>query len=449
MSLKRIENTLRHLSSPEPPEELKARCLATIPIPLKGDSDMEQTLASQRTVTRGVRPNGRVPRLVLAGAMATTLVIGFLIWNSASSHVTMAAAIQAFTGGTGWKTWHFVMRAPDGEVTETWLKLPDAHRTEIRRNGILTEIKVQKDKEGWIYLPERKQAIRSRIPIENPVSLGDNLRELKRIESRAKEIGGLTVTERRERGADGRALRVMQIDIDYAKHYGPPRPDGTAPKTLRYRVILDAESGRLIKREEEGYLTEETVAYDEPMPDTLFEWQPPAGVKVTEVGDWWGERLGRTVASMRTDYYSVKIHAVDLAANGDLWLTASWEFDDETLNTWGTAPPLGLPTDNLRRVYVGIGALGAPKPTQAVFGYAPIEPRKPTDPFPTRITMSIRSSLAGGEETLSVPVPEPAAWSFPPKYPLMVAHPERPGGAQHFDREREKARREYRERAAP
>jgi hypothetical protein len=180
------------------------------------------------------------------------------------------------------------------------------------------------------------------------------------------------------------------------------------------------------------------VGYDQPLPDSLFIWEPPMNVQVTEVGDWYGERVGHTVASVRDDRWELTIHSVDLAANGEIWLTNSWVFKDEQLNTsWGTIPPTGSITDDRGRVYVLFIGLGSGSPTRGVNGYTPLEPRRPNDPYPKKLTVS------AGDHSVELTAPTPATWDWPPKDPLAIAHPEIWG--KHNAEEHEHARRRYRE----
>jgi hypothetical protein len=193
---------------------------------------------------------------------------------------------------------------------------------------------VQKGKEAWIYLPAEKRAFHAQTAIEDPAQYGDALRELKRAQERARTVGGLKVTEHPDRLAEGRAVRVTEVEMDYEKHVGRP-PEGNGSKTIRWQIVVDALTGRLVKWEQSGY-TATTIAYDQPLPDHLFTWKPPAGAQVTEIADWWEERLGRTLATAQSRSWDLTIHAVDVAANGDIWLTASWQFQDPQFNTWGT-----------------------------------------------------------------------------------------------------------------
>jgi hypothetical protein len=344
--------------------------------------------------------------LVWAAMLALALVVGFHSRDPGSSNVAMAAAIEAFAGGKDWTTWHFAATEPHGRQTETWLRRPDAFREEIRVDGKLIELKVQLDRESWIYQPGEKRAYHAQKAIQNPAQYGDAVYFLKDLQRRARRVGGLKVTERPDRWPDGRAVRVIDIEADYAKHFGPP--GGAHPKTARFKVIVDAKTGLQVKSELWNAVTT-TVAHDQPMPDRLFTWRPPTGVQVTEVGDWLGERLARTLASAKNDHHSLTIHAVDLAANGDIWVTASWKFRDETMNTWGTYPLIGKPTDDRGREYLGFSGLGGTGPTNMVLAYTPRERPGRGDSLPATITLHHY-----GSPPLVLPVPPPAAWTRPP-----------------------------------
>jgi outer membrane lipoprotein-sorting protein len=357
--------------------------------------------------------------LVWAGMLALALMVGFHSRDPGSSNIALAAAIEAFAGGKDWATWHFVTKEPDGRLTETWLRRPDAFRAEIRQGGQLVELRVQLGRESWIYQPDQKRAFHAHKPIQNPGSYGDAVYFLKDLQRRASKVGGLKVTERPDRWPDGRAVKVIDIEADYAKHFGPR--EGTHPKLAHFKVVVDAETGLQVKSEMWNSVTT-TIAHNQPMPDRLFVWKPPAGVQVIEIGDWQGERLARTLASVKNEHHSLTIHAVDLAANGDLWVTASWKFRDESMNTWGTLPLLGDATDDRGRVYLifsGIGG-GGMGPTSQIVAYTPRESRSPADPLPTTIALHHYGSPA-----LVLPVPPPAAWTRPPIDPEGVAHPER------------------------
>src|SRR6266571_4074173 len=206
-----------------------------------------------------------VYQLGSAAILALALVVGFHARNNGDPGVALAAAIEAVSGGRGWQTWHLASTAPDGKVTETWLRLPDAFREETRQGNILTELKAQRGKEAWIYLPAEKRAFHARTAIEDPAQYGDALRELKRAQERARTVGGLKVTEHPDRLADGRAVRVTEVEMDYEKHVGRP-PEGNGPKTIHSRIVVDALSGRLVTWEQSGY-TITSIAYDQPLPD--------------------------------------------------------------------------------------------------------------------------------------------------------------------------------------
>jgi outer membrane lipoprotein-sorting protein len=382
---------------------------------------------------------GRLRQVGWLGALILLAVLSFLIWSSTRSGAALAAVIQALDDAKGCRTWHFVTTAPDHRVTETWLRLPDAFREEVRQAGRLTELQVQRGKEGWIYLPDQKRAVHAHVPIMDPTKYGTGLDELKRVRQRAQKVGGLKVTETPDRTAAGRAVRVMKVEIEYAKHYGPSR-DRKDPKTIEYEVTVDADTGRLVKWKQGG-VTCESVGYDQPLPDSLFTWEPPMNVQVTEVGDWYGERVGHTVASVRDKYWDLTIHAVDLAANGEIWLTNSWVFKNEELNSsWGSTPPVGPITDERGRVYVSFGGLGSGSPTRGVEGYTPLKPRRLNDPYPKKLTVS------AGDHSVELTAPPPAAWDWPPKDPLAIAHPEL--WAKQNTKAREHARRRYREEQA-
>jgi hypothetical protein len=429
----RVRRHLRHCAACRRELAMIERLNALL---LSADPAGAGVIAAPRARIRGAS-NGSRGRLRWALQLASTallvlvLALGFHARNSAPVGIPLAAAIEAFAGGKDWTTWHFVTRAPDGKVIETWLRRPDAFREESRQGSVLTELKVQLDQESWIYRVPEKRAYHAHSAIENPALYGDSVHELKDLQERARRVGGLRITRRSDRWPDGRAVKVIEIEADFAKHFGSR--DEPHPTVWRSTVTVDAQTGLQLTSDREGYLTT-TIAHNQPMPDRLFTWEPPAGVQVVEIGDWLGERLGRTLASVRNDHHSLTIHAADLAATGDVWVTASWRFHDESLNTWGTTPLFGDATDDRGRAYVAFSGIlgGKLGPTGEIQAYTPREPRRPGDPYPTSIVLHHY-----GSPPLTVPVPPPAAWTRPPIDPVGVAHPER--DAASFEKSRKQA----------
>jgi hypothetical protein len=84
MPMKEIEKALRHLPAPEPPEELKARCLATIP-------------TAARDVSRRVRL--KMQPILAAAAVVISLVLAGILGiprpPALSSAVVFAATVEA------------------------------------------------------------------------------------------------------------------------------------------------------------------------------------------------------------------------------------------------------------------------------------------------------------------------------------------------------------------
>jgi len=53
------------------------------------------------------------------------------------------------------------------------------------------------------------------------------------------------------------------------------------------------------------------LGYDLAIPDNLFTWQPPAGVKVVEFSGWWESRKDQRLATAASQEWNVTVHAVD------------------------------------------------------------------------------------------------------------------------------------------
>jgi hypothetical protein len=409
----------------------------------------------------------RRPRAQWAGAGAVLLAAVVLTLSSTGRSDALAAVMQALAQMKTWKTCHLVTHSRDGTTSEQWVRVRDAVHEEVRRGGALTSVTVQNAHESWLYQADKNMAVHSRVKLLaalNGSTVGTvcgPLYDIDRLQQEAKRVGGLTIRERRDRMPDGRAVRVIDVQIDMAKHYQPD-PGTTQPKARHDIVYLDAQSAALLRWEAvtDGE-TFDILSYDEPVPDTLFTWQPPAGVKVVEFPDWWEGRRDRKLAIAANKDWEVMVHAVDVAANGDVWLTASerrrsGEAADRgklPLITWA-AYGMTL-TDERGRVYVQFlcQQSDAWPRDAALIGFTPLDPRRESDPFPNSFTASLwpeykpSAKPDHADQIVNVhglTAPSPSGWVYPSLSPWDVMTGGTGWSAVYSDR-KERARRAYHE----
>jgi outer membrane lipoprotein-sorting protein len=423
-------------------------------------------VSGQRSAAEGgLQPRFHGLRLIgwraLAGIIPLGIVAGALLLLSMETPVqALQDVIRALTEARPWTTCHVNRRSRDGRIErEEWIRLPDAVRREDRQGGAIRELLVQNGSESWIYKADKKLAVHARVKVIGRLdghevgTVYGPLKALKQLEPEARRVGGLTISERRERRADGRAVRTVDVQIDAATHYrGDPALRGV--KSLHHLLQLDAETGRLVQwRSPRTGETFEVIGYDQMLPDSLFNWQPPAGVKVAEFADWWEPRLSKAVATAHEEAWNVTVHAIDVAASGDVWLTVT----GHSGSTGGDQPgwaPFGMKlVDERGRVYVEFLCMlhERPRGDAALIGFTPLHARRPGDSFPRQLTarLFLEQQHREGADSIDtelilarLPAPLPAVWNRPPTNPGDLFDPTGSGYIDDPGR-RQRARRTY------
>lgn len=388
-----------------------------------------------------------------------------LLLHSASRGDPLKDAIQTLTRAPGWKVSHMVVHYGGGTRTmETWVRLPNAMRRELREGSALTEVTVQNGKEAWVYRPAYKEAAHGMGNVFRPDagSVGGvwgPQNELKRLQGEARRMGGITVRQRRQVEPDGTPVRVFTVDIDALKYYrGDPRMAGAT--TVRHVLYLDARTGRL-RRWEDPVSRDvyEIDGYDQPLPETLFTWQAPPGVRVVEHRDWFQARKDSKIAAASRNGWQITVHSVDVSASGDVYLTVTGASATVKKVRW---PTYGLTlTDDRGRVYVQFSCrMGKDTPDAMVLlGFVPVEPRQKRDPFPQRVTARLLPdllALTSPEEARQaavvvrgLPAPAPASWDELPLSLLNAIEGGPKGDEEWESMARDRARRAYRESVQP
>jgi hypothetical protein len=328
---------------------------------------------------------------------------------------------------------------------------------------------VQNTRESWIYRVDKKMAVHSPEKLMAPLNgstvgtVVGPLYDIDRLQQEARRVGGLSIHERQDRTANGTPVRIIDLQIDMAKHYSPS-PGAPQPNSRHDIIYLDARTEQLLRWDAitDGS-TYAVLGCDEAYPDSLFTWQPPSGVKVVEFEGWWGSRKDQKLAAAASQEWDVTVHAVDQAANGDVWLTAAerWRAGHEgagqSISPRWSAYGMTL-TDERGRVYVQfICQMSNNWPDgSALIGFTPLEPRRLTDPLPVRFKAHLWPDFGSSQgsvhrrQIVTIPdlaAPAPAEWIFPPLNPEDAFSGASGWGPLYAER-KERARKGYREGTA-
>jgi hypothetical protein len=376
-----------------------------------------------------------------ASAGAAVLAAAVLAFSTTGRTDALAAALHAVSQMKTWKTCHLLRRSRDGWTYEQWVRIPDDVHEEVRRNGALASVSVQNAGESWLYQADKNVVVHSRDKLMEPLSgsgMGTSpgpVQEFERLQQEARRVGGLTIHERQDRMPDGTPVRVIDLQIDPAKFYERAPGAPPLPKTEREVLYLDARTEQLLRLDEptDGE-TFTILGYDQALPDTLFTWQPPAGAKVVEFNGWWESRKDQKLATAASQEWDVTVHAVDQAANGDVWLTASEQWRAGQGGTGQLHSPRWSPegmtlTDERGRVYVEfVCQMRQRWPDGTVLiGFTPLEPRRPSEPLPISFTATLWPDYGSSQGSVhrrqivtvaGLTAPAPAGWLSPPLNPM-------------------------------
>jgi hypothetical protein len=436
---------------------------------LSADLVEREAPAAGRSVSAALVAQGpawRSRRVQWASAGAAVLAAAVLAFGTTGRNDALAAAMHAVAQMKTWQTCHLIRQSRDGWTYEQWVRIPDDVHEEVRLNGALTSISVQSASESWQYRADKNLVVHSQDKLMEPLKSSGvgtyvgPLQDIERLQEEARRVGGLSIHERQDRMPDGRPVRVIDVQIDTAKHYGQAPGAPPMPKTEHEVIYLDARTEQLLRWDT---LTDgETftiLGYDQALPDTLFTWQPPAGVKVVEFNGWWETRKDQKLATAASQEWEVTVHAVDQAANGDVWLTASeqWRVGQGGIlephsPRWS---PEGMTlTDERGRVYVEfVCQMRQRWPDGTVLiGFTPLDPRRPSDPMPISFTATLWPDYGSSQGSVhrrqivtltGLAAPAPAGWIAPPLSP-GDAIPGSSGWDPHYTDWQKRARKGYR-----
>ena len=424
--------------------------------------------ASTRT---GAAPAWRSRRAQWASAGAAVLAAAVLAFGTTGHNDALAAAMHAVAQMRNWKSCHLITQSRDGWTSEQWVRIPYDVHEERRWNGALNSITVQNAHESWLYRADKNLVVHSQAKLMAPLNgstvgtVCGPLYDMERLQQEARRVGGLSIHERQDRMPDGRRVRVIDLQIDMAKHYSP-EPGAPMPKIRHDVIYLDAQTEQLLRWDAVTDGTSyQILAYDQALPEPLFTWQPPAGVKVVEFPDWWETRKGQKLAAAASQEWDVTVHAVDMAANGDVWLTASEKPRADQARSAGPSfssrwSAYGMTLiDERGRNYVQFMALGSndwPNGTLLI-GFTPLEPPRPSDPLPLRFTATLWPDYGSSQgsvhrrKTVTVSglaAPSPAGWISPPLNPGDAIPSTSAGWDPLYSDRKARARKGYREGTA-
>ena len=443
---------------------------------LSTDIVEREALAAGRSVfgvpaPRSAAPAWRSRRVQWASAGAAVLAAAVLTFGTTGRTDALAAAMNAVAQMKSWKTCHLIRQSPGGWTYEQWVRIPDDVHEEVRRNGALASVSVQNPGESWLYQADKNVVVHSRAKLMEPLNssgvgtYAGPLQNLERLQQEAQRVGGLKISERQDRMPDGRPVRVIDVQVETAKHYGQAPGAPPMPKTEHEVIYLDARTEQLLRWEEpaEGEMFT-ILEYDRAMPDPLFTWQPPAGAKVVEFNDWWETRKDQKLATAACQEWDVTVRAVDMAGNGDVWLTASEKprgdaggGGRQAFRPRWSAEGMTL-TDERGRIYVQFWTLGRARwpGGTTVLGFTPLEARRPSDPLPISFTATLWPDFGSSQGKVhhrqtviinGLATPAPAAWSYPPFNP-WDALPGASAPDPHYADQKARARKGYREGSA-
>jgi hypothetical protein len=418
----------------------------------------------------GASPVWRSRRAQWASAGTAVLVAVALAFGTTGRTDALAAAMNAVAQMKNWKSCHLIRRSPGGWTYEQWVRIPEDVHEEVRQNGTLMSVSVQNARESWLYHTDKNVAVHSEdklMELLDSSGLGTSpgpLRELDRLQEEARRVGGLSVHERWDRLGDGRLVQMIDVRIDTSKHYGRSPGAPPLPAITHWVMYLDAGTGQVLRWDDpDNGETVSVLDYDQPMPDNRFTWKPPAGVKVVEFRGWWQSRKDQKLATAASQEWDVTVHAVDQAANGDVWLTVSERWRGGPVGAghpissrWS---PEGMTlTDERGRVYVEFMAQMRQRWPDGtlLIGFAPLEPRRPSDPFPAHFTAKLWPDFGSRQGSVhrrqivtiaDLAAPAPAEWIYPPLNPSDAITPPT-GWGPLYDDQKERARKGYREGTA-
>ena len=309
-----------------------------------------RAVEAMRTVTPArVRSRRWVGVAVAAGMVMIGLgIVGLPLGNGNREWNRVLAAVNSAS------TIHVVARhvRPEGEVvSETWFA-DGFYRSEHRQGGELVRLHLDIDlpdgRDLWYEVRDgEKRGIdrasrprpRTNWAAMGPVGAGGD--ELEETLARLTKDGRVR-TRMVVYSEGGRRTQVMEVEIFSGQGWTFLTRKGDRikvraevdPQTDRVRSIaqykLEGDEWKLT------YATE-SIEYDVPVPDDLKSFTFPKGTTVA-YSRWWEGRTDEVIAEGESDGWTVKVHALDVDTNGDVYLTFSlWSDWDRDMAGWPSA----------------------------------------------------------------------------------------------------------------
>jgi len=256
-------------------------------------------------------------------------------WNHVLAAVTSASSIHVRAR----------LVTPAGEkIVESWLA-DGFHRGETWQDGDLVSLNMQSDSPGRPHLYYNVRNGKKRgIDSDRPPRLPTNWAALGTFGAGGDELmrtlvrlaGSRGVRTRRVARADRRGqVEVIEADVVLNEEWGWSLSGSAhAGDRLRVRAEMDRQTDRLLSlaeyklegdRWEPTYVTDR-IEYDVPITDGLKSFVFPHGTTV-EYSRWWRTRTDKVIVEKKVDAWTVKVHALDVDLNGDVYLTFSLRSD--------------------------------------------------------------------------------------------------------------------------
>ncbi len=242
---------------------------------------------------------------------------------------------------------------PDGEtMSESWMA-PGFSRHEDWRNGNLQSLTIRNDAAPRRYInyseSERgRRGIDYRLPPRPPLDFtsgafagSDAFAKL--IEGWASS--GKVENRRLTRTTNTGTVELVEATRTVGKLWTSSFAGGEQiGDKLRIRAEVDPRTDRLLSvteyRLEDGSWKEtyatQLIEYDAPISDKLKEFEFPHGT-VVERTRWWDERTDKVLAEADADGWNIKVHALDLDLDGNIYLTFSLWTEKRELAGWPAA----------------------------------------------------------------------------------------------------------------
>ena len=325
-----------------------------------------------RLAQRGVRVHARRRWVAVAvGAAAALVALGVLAPPWSGEESTWNRVLAAAEKASSLHVRANVLR-PEGKVTsESWMakgfsRHEDWRDGELKSVGLTIEDDVSPRRLLRYSESERgRRGMDLVLPPRPPLDLtrsifasGDAL--VKAIEGWASsdEVESRTWTKAASTGMVEVVEATRTVRRMWLGSFGRQADIGDR---LRVRAEIDPQTDRLLSvaeyRLEDGLWQEvyatELIEYDVPIPGELREFDFPPGT-VVERTRWWDGRTDEVLAEAEVDGWNVKVHALDVDLEGNIYLTFSlWTKKRRDLAGWPAAEAIDIKQTRYGRFTTG------------------------------------------------------------------------------------------------